>query len=131
MWQDSKLGKDWKQCSTSAPGAGCCCSARPQEPQAEVWTLTSETELTRPAPDLARLFEAQVSPVRYTPIPAWCCLVHLLYSRTWPPRMNQLSPNQLSATAVSRKLPSRAVARNCGMGSSPLNADVKAFDKLH
>jgi len=24
-----------------------------------------------------------------------------------------------------------AVARNCGMGSSSLNADVNAFDKLH
>jgi hypothetical protein len=33
--------------------------------------------------------------------------------------------------AASRKDPSLAVARNCGMGSSSLNGDVNAFDKLH
>ena len=32
---------------------------------------------------------------------------------------------------ASRKGPSLVVARNCGMGSSSLNADVNAFDKLH
>jgi hypothetical protein len=32
---------------------------------------------------------------------------------------------------LSRKLPSLAVALNCGMGSSSLKADVKAFERLH
>ena len=31
----------------------------------------------------------------------------------------------------SRKPASLAVARNCGIGSSCLNADVKAFERLH
>src|SRR5579864_1537451 len=35
------------------------------------------------------------------------------------------------ALAASRNRPSFAVARNCGMGSSSLNADVNAFDRLH
>jgi hypothetical protein len=33
--------------------------------------------------------------------------------------------------AVFRKPASLAVARNCGIGSSSLNADVKALDRLH
>ena len=33
--------------------------------------------------------------------------------------------------AASRKRPSFAVARNCGIGSISLNADVNAFDSLH
>jgi len=33
--------------------------------------------------------------------------------------------------AASRNRPSFAVARNCGMGSSSLDADVNAFDRLH
>ena len=35
------------------------------------------------------------------------------------------------ALAASRNRPSFAVARNCGMGSSSLNAYVNAFDRLH
>ena len=41
----------------------------------------------------------------------------------------QRKPCQLHGR--SRKPASLAVARNCGIGSSCLNADVKAFDKLH
>ena len=37
-----------------------------------------------------------------------------------------MSHHQYVELAVSRKPPSFAVARNCGMGSSSLNADVKA-----
>jgi hypothetical protein len=36
-----------------------------------------------------------------------------------------------AGVVASRKLPSFAVARNCGIGSSSLNADVNAFDRLH
>jgi hypothetical protein len=36
-----------------------------------------------------------------------------------------------AGVVASRKLPSFAVARNCGIGSSCLNADVNAFDRLH
>jgi hypothetical protein len=36
-----------------------------------------------------------------------------------------------AVVAASRNLPSRAAARNCGIGSSSLNADVNAFDRLH
>jgi hypothetical protein len=32
---------------------------------------------------------------------------------------------------ASRKPASLAVARNCGMGSSSLNAEVKALERLH
>lgn len=35
------------------------------------------------------------------------------------------------AAAAVRKPPSLAVARNCGIGSSSLNAEVKALDRLH
>jgi hypothetical protein len=38
---------------------------------------------------------------------------------------------QAVGLTASRKLPSFAVDRNCGIGSSPLNADVNAFDRLH
>jgi len=36
-----------------------------------------------------------------------------------------------AGVVASRKLPSFAVARNCGIGSSSLNAEVNAFDRLH
>ena len=36
-----------------------------------------------------------------------------------------------AAVTVSRRVPSFAVARNCGIGSSSLNTDVNAFDRLH
>ena len=36
-----------------------------------------------------------------------------------------------TAGAASRNLPNLAVARNWGIGSSALNADVNAFDRLH
>jgi hypothetical protein len=36
-----------------------------------------------------------------------------------------------SPGALSKNFPSFAVARNCGIGSSSLNADVNAFDRLH
>jgi hypothetical protein len=38
---------------------------------------------------------------------------------------------KLCLNRVSRKLPSFAVALNCGIGSSSLKADVNAFDRLH
>jgi hypothetical protein len=34
-------------------------------------------------------------------------------------------------TVTERKAPSFAVALNCGMGSSSLKAEVKAFERLH
>ena len=39
--------------------------------------------------------------------------------------------NYCAAGAAPRNLPNFAVARNCGIGSSSLNAEVNAFDRLH
>jgi hypothetical protein len=54
---------------------------------------------------------------------------------SWPAFTDLAGPKaelQLaSRLAPSRNAPSLAVALNCGMGSSSLNAEVKAFDKLH
>jgi hypothetical protein len=46
-------------------------------------------------------------------------------------KLEVMVPHDHSARVASRNRPSLAVARNCGMGSSSLNADVKAFDRLH
>jgi hypothetical protein len=52
------------------------------------------------------------SPFPPTRLDLWCCRDQL-------------------ALAASRNRPSFAVARNCGMGSSSLDADVSVFDRLH
>jgi len=47
-------------------------------------------------------------------------------------RRADISALELSPPAIcSMNPPSRAVALNCGMGSSSWNADVNAFDRLH
>lgn len=60
-----------------------------------------------------------------------------VYLLTLPPRPpTECIPvhtdlSDVTRAVVSRKAPSFAVALNCGIGSSSLNADVKAFERLH
>jgi hypothetical protein len=45
--------------------------------------------------------------------------------------MRQMKCQKLLLNRASRKPPSLAVARNCGIGSRSLNVDVNALDRLH